>query len=58
MLVTAVGLNSEWGKTMTLVQSAGDDETPLQEQLANVATQVSKMGVLVAVVCFFALFIK
>jgi Ca2+-transporting ATPase len=58
MLVTAVGLNSEWGKTMALVQSAGDDETPLQGQLTQVATHVSKMGLLVAVICFIALFVK
>ena len=30
MLVAAVGVNSEWGKTMALVAEAGDDETPLQ----------------------------
>ena len=29
-LVIAVGLNSEWGKTMTLMEDAGDDPTPLQ----------------------------
>jgi P-type Ca2+ transporter type 2C len=58
MLVTAVGKNSEWGKTMTLVSEAGDDETPLQVQLSKLATQISKLGVLAAVVCFLALFIK
>ncbi|KAG2453779.1 hypothetical protein HYH02_001989 [Chlamydomonas schloesseri] len=58
MLVLAVGAHSEWGKTMTLVSEAGDDQTPLQEQLTDVAAKVSKMGVLVAVVCFLALLIK
>ncbi|PNH10921.1 putative calcium-transporting ATPase 4, plasma membrane-type, partial [Tetrabaena socialis] len=58
MLVVAVGINSEWGKTLALVAEAGDDKTPLQEQLTDVATKVSKMGVLVAVVCFLALLIK
>jgi magnesium-transporting ATPase (P-type) len=58
MLVTAVGPNSEWGKTMLLVAEAGDDETPLQGKLTIVATQVSKMGVAVGILCFFALFIK
>eukprot|EP00198_Chlamydomonas_reinhardtii_P002721 XP_001692057.1 plasma membrane calcium-transporting ATPase [Chlamydomonas reinhardtii] len=58
MLVLAVGVHSEWGKTMALVNEAGDDETPLQEQLTDVAAKVSKMGVLVAVVCFLALLIK
>ncbi len=58
MLVVAVGVHSEWGKTMALVSEAGDDQTPLQEQLTDVAAKVSKMGVLVAVVCFLALLIK
>ncbi|GIL57498.1 hypothetical protein Vafri_12720 [Volvox africanus] len=58
VLVLAVGPNSEWGKTMALVSEAGDDQTPLQEQLTDVAAKVSKMGVLVAVVCFLALLIK
>ncbi|GIL92663.1 hypothetical protein Vretimale_19460 [Volvox reticuliferus] len=58
VLVVAVGPNSEWGKTMALVSEAGDDQTPLQEQLTDVAAKVSKMGVLVAVVCFLALLIK
>ncbi|GFR48829.1 hypothetical protein Agub_g10782 [Astrephomene gubernaculifera] len=58
MLVLAVGVNSQWGKTLMLVSEAGDDQTPLQEQLTDVAAKVSKMGVLVAVVCFLALLIK
>ena len=33
-LVIAVGLNSEWGKTMTLMEDAGDDPTPLQARQA------------------------
>lgn len=43
---------------MALVSEAGDDQTPLQEQLTDVAAKVSKMGVLVALVCFMALLIK
>ncbi len=58
VLITAVGTSSEWGKTMALVNEAGDEETPLQEQLTYVATQISKLGVLAAVICFLALFIK
>jgi hypothetical protein len=30
MLVVAVGDNSEWGKTISLVTSSGDEQTPLQ----------------------------
>ncbi|PNH12838.1 Calcium-transporting ATPase PAT1 [Tetrabaena socialis] len=58
MLVVAVGVNSEWGKTMALVAEAGDDQTPLQEQLTDVAAKVSKLGVLAAVICFLALLVK
>lgn len=43
---------------MALVSEAGDDMTPLQEQLEDVATKISKFGVLVAVVCLIALIIK
>lgn len=56
--MVAVGEHSEWGKTMVLVSEAGDDMTPLQEQLKDLAAKISKFGVLVAVVCFLALFIK
>eukprot|EP00197_Chlamydomonas_leiostraca_P002921 CAMPEP_0202857402 /NCGR_PEP_ID=MMETSP1391-20130828/353_1 /ASSEMBLY_ACC=CAM_ASM_000867 /TAXON_ID=1034604 /ORGANISM="Chlamydomonas leiostraca, Strain SAG 11-49" /LENGTH=1154 /DNA_ID=CAMNT_0049536193 /DNA_START=185 /DNA_END=3649 /DNA_ORIENTATION=- len=58
ILLVAVGPESEWGRTMALVSEAGDDMTPLQEQLKDLATKISKFGVTVAVVCFLALFIK
>ena len=58
MLVVAVGDNSEWGKTIGLVTSAGDEETPLQEKLGHVAATVGKIGASVAVTCFIALMIK
>lgn len=58
MLVTAVGPNSEWGKTMALVGEAGDDTTPLQEKLEDVAAAVGKVGFGVAVACFIALLVK
>jgi len=58
LLVVAVGENSEWGKTMALMEDAGDDETPLQESLEIIATAVGKVGAGVAVACFIALLIK
>lgn len=58
ILVTAVGLSSEWGKTMMLVGEAGDDETPLQIKLGVVAGIVGKVGLFVAAACFIALLIK
>jgi P-type Ca2+ transporter type 2C len=58
MLVVAVGERSEWGKTMALVGTAGSDDTPLQEKLADLAAAIGKVGFTVAVACFVALMIK
>lgn len=58
ILVTAVGENSEWGKTMALVGEAGSDMTPLQEKLEGVAAAVGKVGFFVAISCFIALLVK
>jgi hypothetical protein len=58
LLVTAVGDNSEWGKTIRLVTSSGDEQTPLQEKLAHVAGTVGKIGATVAATCFFALLVR
>lgn len=58
ILIVAVGLNSEWGKTMSLIQTAEETETPLQEQLAKVAATIGKVGVAVAVACFCSMLIK
>lgn len=54
----AVGLNSEWGKTMTLMEDAGGDQTPLQAKLEVVAGAIGKIGVGVAVACFVAMLTK
>jgi Ca2+-transporting ATPase len=58
LLVVAVGEQSQWGKTMALVSSAGSEDTPLQEKLADMASAIGKVGLGVAVACFIALFIK
>jgi P-type Ca2+ transporter type 2C len=58
VLVTAVGPDSEWGKIMATVNEAGSDETPLQEKLGTLAGTIGKVGFVVAVACFLALFIK
>ncbi|KAF6264067.1 hypothetical protein COO60DRAFT_1457828 [Scenedesmus sp. NREL 46B-D3] len=58
LLVTAVGDSSEWGKTISLVTSSGDAQTPLQEKLGHVAATVGKIGGSVAATCFIALLIK
>ena len=54
----AVGENSEWGKTMALMEEAGQDQTPLQEKLEGMATAIGKVGLGVAVACFIAQLIK
>lgn len=58
VLVTAVGPNSTWGKTMALVSEAGDDETPLQQKLEVLAGAIGKVGFAVAICCFIAQLIK
>lgn len=58
MIVVAVGERSEWGKTMALVGSAGSEDTPLQEKLADLAAAIGKVGFGVAVACFVALLVK
>lgn len=51
MLVLAVGKNSQYGKLKLQIQ-AGDDETPLQQKLSILATQVGKVGLTAAVMTF------
>lgn len=51
MLVLAVGKNSQYGKLKMQIQT-GDDETPLQQKLSILATQVGKVGVTASVLTF------
>ena len=57
VLVLAVGVNSEWGKTMAMCQSEAS-ETPLQQQLELMAGGIAKLGLGVAVVCFIVLMLR
>ena len=57
VLVLAVGVNSEWGKTMAMCQSE-PGETPLQQQLEKMAGGIAKLGLGVAVVCFVVLMLR
>mmetsp|Transcript_4289 Transcript_4289/g.13717 ORF Transcript_4289/g.13717 Transcript_4289/m.13717 type:complete len:995 (+) Transcript_4289:117-3101(+) len=54
VLIVSVGEDSEWGRTLALVQGESED-TPLQEKLGVLATNIGKAGTAVAVVCFIAL---
>ncbi|KAK8343790.1 hypothetical protein V6Z12_A07G038000, partial [Gossypium hirsutum] len=52
MLVTTVGMRTQWGKLMATLSEWGDDETPLQVKLNGVATIIGKVGLFFAVVTF------
>ncbi|KAJ6387874.1 hypothetical protein OIU77_026440 [Salix suchowensis] len=55
MLVTAVGMRTEWGALMVQLSEVGQDETPLQVKLNGVATVIGKIGLAFAVTTFLAL---
>ncbi|KAL6511616.1 ATF/CREB activator [Orobanche gracilis] len=55
MLVTAVGMRTQWGKLMGTLCEGGDDETPLQVKLNGVATIIGKVGLFFAVITFAVL---
>ncbi|MED6133506.1 putative calcium-transporting ATPase 11, plasma membrane-type [Stylosanthes scabra] len=55
MLVTSVGMRTEWGKLMDTLNEGGDDETPLQVKLNGVATIIGKIGLGFAVLTFLVL---
>ncbi|GMP97540.1 hypothetical protein CsSME_00045757 [Camellia sinensis var. sinensis] len=55
MLVTTVGMRTEWGKLMETLSEGGDDETPLQVKLNGVATIIGKIGLGFAVLTFLVL---
>ncbi|KAL8098298.1 calcium-transporting ATPase 4, plasma membrane-type-like [Apium graveolens] len=55
MLVTSVGMRTEWGRLMVTLSDGGDDETPLQVKLNGVATIIGKIGLVFAVLTFFVM---
>eukprot|EP00262_Sarcandra_glabra_P022347 TRINITY_DN9885_c0_g1_i1.p1 TRINITY_DN9885_c0_g1~~TRINITY_DN9885_c0_g1_i1.p1 ORF type:complete len:1019 (+),score=199.02 TRINITY_DN9885_c0_g1_i1:407-3463(+) len=55
MLVTTVGMRTQWGKLMATLSEGGDDETPLQVKLNGVANIIGKIGLFFAVVTFAVL---
>lgn len=55
MLVTTVGMRTQWGKLMATLSEGGVDETPLQVKLNGVATIIGKIGLFFAVVTFSVL---
>ncbi|XP_024182554.1 calcium-transporting ATPase 4, plasma membrane-type [Rosa chinensis] len=55
MLVTSVGMRTEWGRLMVTLSEGGDNETPLQVKLNGVATIIGKIGLAFAAVTFVVL---
>ncbi|KAL7116942.1 hypothetical protein ACP275_03G038800 [Erythranthe tilingii] len=55
MLITTVGMRTQWGKLMATLCEGGDDETPLQVKLNGVATIIGKIGLFFAVITFAVL---
>ncbi|XP_057456911.1 putative calcium-transporting ATPase 11, plasma membrane-type isoform X1 [Lotus japonicus] len=55
MLVTSVGMRTEWGRLMATLNEGGDDETPLQVKLNGVATIIGKIGLGFALLTFLVL---
>ncbi|CAM6129429.1 unnamed protein product [Calypogeia fissa] len=58
MMVTAVGMNTEWGRVMATLSEDVDESTPLQERLDTLATTIGKVGLGIAVIVFFVLLIR
>ncbi|XP_071726693.1 calcium-transporting ATPase 4, plasma membrane-type-like [Rutidosis leptorrhynchoides] len=58
MIVTAVGMKTEWGKLMETLSEEGEDETPLQVKLNGVATIIGKIGLVFAVLTFLVLTVR
>jgi Ca2+-transporting ATPase len=56
MLVTCVGMNTQFGQAIKAIESAFDnDKTPLQERLEKLAMIIGKVGLAVAVIVFVLL---
>ncbi|MCW4045402.1 MAG: cation-transporting P-type ATPase [Candidatus Bathyarchaeota archaeon] len=51
-VVTATGMNTEFGKIAEMVQTAEEEETPLQKKLDKFAGKIAKVVVAVCVIIF------
>ncbi|CAI0386329.1 unnamed protein product [Linum tenue] len=58
MLVTGVGINTEWGLLMASISEDTGEETPLQVRLNGVATFIGIVGLSVAVLVLVVLMIR
>ncbi|KAJ4792077.1 Calcium-transporting ATPase [Rhynchospora pubera] len=58
MLVTAVGVNTEWGLLMASISEDNGEETPLQVRLNGVATFIGAVGLSVAAAVLVVLIVR
>ncbi|XP_035538880.1 calcium-transporting ATPase 10, plasma membrane-type-like [Juglans regia] len=58
MLVTSVGINTEWGLLMASISEDTGEETPLQVRLNGVATFIGMIGLSVAVFVLVVLLVR
>ncbi|KAF5456411.1 hypothetical protein F2P56_025900 [Juglans regia] len=58
MLVTSVGMNTEWGLLMSSISEDTGEETPLQVRLNGVATLIGIVGLSVAVSVLIVLLVR
>ncbi|GER26956.1 calcium-transporting ATPase 8 family protein [Striga asiatica] len=58
MLVTSVGINTEWGLLMASISEDNGEETPLQVRLNGVATFIGMVGLIVAVAVLIILVVR
>ncbi|XP_042396200.1 calcium-transporting ATPase 5, plasma membrane-type-like isoform X2 [Zingiber officinale] len=58
MLVTAVGMNTEWGILMASISEDNGEETPLQVRLNGLATFIGIVGLTVAGIVLVVLFVR
>ncbi|KAI3447345.1 hypothetical protein Pfo_004010 [Paulownia fortunei] len=58
MLVTSVGINTEWGLLMASISEDNGEETPLQVRLNGVATFIGIVGLAVAVAVLVVLVVR
>ncbi|KAG8047861.1 hypothetical protein GUJ93_ZPchr0008g12694 [Zizania palustris] len=58
MLVTGVGINTEWGQLMANLSEDNGEETPLQVRLNGVATFIGMVGLSVAGAVLLVLWIR
>ncbi|KAL9656167.1 hypothetical protein ABK040_007784 [Willaertia magna] len=59
MLITGVGTNSEWGRTLLTIKEAGEEDgkTPLEEKLDKLSENIGKLGMSIASLTFVILII-